>query len=114
MELGSVVAVVSCVENHDFCVMASTEPGNELHAEASEAVRVGNHNARDSAATDGVQKGEEAGALPVEARGDIRVDVVGVGLTEAEVVELAIEVGAPVARGDTDGEGDSSSGASRF
>lgn len=71
---------------------------------------MGNHNALDSAATDGVQKGEETGALEVEARGDVREADVSIGLSDAERGELAVEVGALVVRGDASIEDDSSRG----
>jgi hypothetical protein len=59
------LALLKLVENHESCIVALEQPLQELHADACEAVAVGHHNFCDSAATDGVQKGEKTGAFPV-------------------------------------------------
>jgi hypothetical protein len=83
------------VENHEFCIVALEQTLQELHADASEALSVGNHNFLDSACTDGVQKGEKPGTLPVEAAPDVGDELVsksGCG----EISTLPLETGAPM------------------
>jgi hypothetical protein len=60
---------------------------------------VGHHNFCDSAATDGVQKGEKTGALPVEPAASVLEEFV-LGVGAAKVVALALEVGVLVGAAD--------------
>jgi hypothetical protein len=83
------------VENHEFCIVALEQPLQELHADASEPVSVGNHNFLDSACTDGVQNGEKPGALPVETAPDVGDDLV------SEVSALSLKIDALVRGADT-------------
>jgi len=48
-------ATVLLAENHEFCISLSEDPLNELHAEASESVPVGNHNFSDTTLVDSFQ-----------------------------------------------------------
>jgi ribosomal protein L16/L10AE len=66
------LALVRLVENHESCVVALEQPLQELHADAYEAVAIGHHNLCDNAATDGVQKGEKTGTLPVDAAASVQ------------------------------------------
>lgn len=61
------VAVVTLTEYHDLDASLLKDPLHELEGKAAEAVAVGNHNCRDLAAVDEVQKPLEAWAVPVEA-----------------------------------------------
>jgi len=64
----------------------------EVESEAGEAVLVGDHNFCDASALDGVQKGEEATTLVVEAGRDVGDDAVVPGTMGFELVDLAVEV----------------------
>lgn len=93
------MALFSAVENHEFCVVALEQPLQELHADACESVAVGHHNFCDSAATDGVQKGEEAGPMPVETTANV-LDKLVVGIGALEIGTLALKVGTLVLAAD--------------
>lgn len=53
-------------ENHEFCPRLCNDPVNQLEGKAAEAVSVGNHNLADLSVMAGVQKGAEAGTVPVD------------------------------------------------
>jgi hypothetical protein len=91
---------LNVVENHEFCVVAIEQPFQELHADACESVAVGHHNFCDSAATDGVQKGEETRALPVDTTGNVLNEFMD-RFGGTEIVTLALEIGVLMLGADT-------------
>jgi hypothetical protein len=80
-------------ENHEFCIVSVEQPLQQLHADARESVAVGDHNFVDSAATNGVQKREQAGALPVESTASVADELV-VGASALQIGALALEIRA--------------------
>ena len=93
------MALLSVAENHEPCVVALEQPLQELHADVCESVAVGHHNFCDSTATDGVQKGEKTGALPVELAVSV-LDELVVGVGAFDVIALTLEVGVLVGTAD--------------
>ena len=91
--------LLSVAENHEPCVVALEQPLQELHADACESVAVGHHNFCDSAATDGVQKGEKTRVLPVEPAVSV-FDELMVGVGAFEIIALTLEVGVLVGTAD--------------
>lgn len=69
-------AVVTLVLNHDLTPGTLENVLDELKGEAAEPVPVGYHNLLDISTHRPVQNGEEAWALPVDARGDVADDLV--------------------------------------
>lgn len=88
------------VENHEPCIVAFEQPHQEFHADTCEAVAVGHHNFCDSAATDGVQKGKEADAFPVDTTARV-LDEFVVGIGALEIATLTLEIGALMGAADT-------------
>jgi hypothetical protein len=62
------------VLNHDFATDSSEDVLKELKGEPAQPVTVGNHNLLDIAPQRSVQKGEQAGTFPVDARSNVAYD----------------------------------------
>jgi hypothetical protein len=75
--------------NHELASGTLERVLDEVESESTEPIPVGHHNLFDIAAQDSVQKGREAGALPVDARGDVLDDLV-VGVCFTEELDLSL------------------------
>lgn len=62
--------------NHEFAPGVVEDALDEVEGEATQSIPVTDHNLFDISAHDAVQKGREAGALPVDARADVFDDLV--------------------------------------
>jgi hypothetical protein len=77
------------VVNHEFAPGTLKHVLDEVESKSTEPISVGHHNLFDVAAQDSVQKGREAGALPVDARGDVLDDLV-VRVRFSEELDLSL------------------------
>ena len=103
--------VFSVLENHERCIVAAEQPFQKLHGKARKSVAMGNHNFRDSASTDGVQKGKQTLPFPVKTTARV-ADELMVGIRTLEVFALSIEIG--VLLGGTDSGVANASSSFRF
>jgi hypothetical protein len=79
------------IEDHEFGVLASAYPVQELEGEPAETIAVGNDNLTDASLQDEVHHLQEPPAFEVEAGADVADDAV-LGVALLEHLRLAFEV----------------------
>jgi hypothetical protein len=97
--LGALTRVFASTVYHELDSFLPEEELQEVKGEARKPVAVHDHNLRDAAPVDAVQKGTQAGPLEVDPGGDVGEEAVS-RVRLLELVDLALEVTPLLGGGD--------------